>query len=160
MIFTQNKKYLFFSLVFFSTLFFYNCKSTKTESNTLIEEPAAELIEEESILPLENKKELTLLFAGDIMAHSVNYRISDYSKIWRDVQYLIEPADLAFGNIEAPIDTTQETQNYPNFNMSLEYVPAAIDAGFDVFSLCNNHTNDQNLNGIKETEKTVRLSAF
>lgn len=155
MIFTQNKKYLFFSLVFFSTLFFYNCKSTKTESNTLIEEPAAELIEEESILPLENKKELTLLFAGDIMAHSVNYRISDYSKIWRDVQYLIEPADLAFGNIEAPIDTTQETQNYPNFNMSLEYVQAAIDAGFDVFSLCNNHTNDQNLNGIKETEKTV-----
>jgi len=98
---------------------------------------------------------LTLLFAGDIMAHSVNYAISDYPKIWRDVKDLIEPCDLAFANIEAPIDDTQPAQNYPNFNMPQAYVEAAIDAGFNVFSLCNNHTNDQGLEGIKETQKTV-----
>jgi poly-gamma-glutamate synthesis protein (capsule biosynthesis protein) len=39
--------------------------------------------------------------------------------------------------------------------MSQAYVEAAVDAGFDVFSLCNNHTNDQGLNGIKETIKTA-----
>ena len=98
---------------------------------------------------------ITLLFAGDIMAHSVNYYISDYPKIWRDVKYIIEPCDLAFANIESPIDTTQKWQSYPNFNMPQGYVEAAVDAGFDVFSLCNNHTNDQGKSGIKETVKSA-----
>ena len=102
-----------------------------------------------------NKDTITLLFAGDIMAHSVNYNISDYPKIWRDVKYLIEPCDLAFANIEAPVDITQKPSNYPNFNMPQEYIEAAVDAGFDVFSLCNNHTNDQGRNGIKETVKSA-----
>lgn len=98
---------------------------------------------------------ITLLFAGDIMAHSVNYNISTYEKIWRDVKAVIEPADLAFANIEAPIDTTKAASSYPNFNMTKKYVQASIDAGFDVFSLCNNHTNDQYLTGINETLNTT-----
>ena len=97
-----------------------------------------------------------VFFAGDIMAHSVNYNISSYDKIWRDVKELIKKPDLAFGNIEAPVDTTQSASNYPNFNMPQSYVEAAIDAGFDVFSLCNNHTNDQGLSGIQETQKTSK----
>ncbi|MCR5188273.1 MAG: CapA family protein [Treponema sp.] len=97
---------------------------------------------------------ISLLFAGDIMAHNVNYNISTYSKIYRDVKYYIEASDLAFANIEAPIDTTKAASSYPNFNMTQKYVQAAVDAGFDVFSLCNNHTNDQGLNGILETIKT------
>lgn len=104
----------------------------------------------------QNNDSITLLFAGDIMAHDINYKISDYPKIWRDVKHLIEPADLAFANIEAPIDTTKNYSTYPNFNMTKGYVEAAIDAGFDVFSLINNHTNDQGLNGIKETVKTTQ----
>ena len=31
-----------------------------------------------------------------------------------------------------------------------------VDAGFDVFSLCNNHTNDQYKSGILETIKTTQ----
>nr|MCR4823370.1 CapA family protein [Treponema sp.] len=42
---------------------------------------------------------------------------------------------------------------YPQFNMHSEYVEEAIKAGFNVFSLANNHTNDQYLQGIKETKK-------
>lgn len=99
---------------------------------------------------------ITLLFGGDIMAHTVNYQVSEYAKIWRDVKDEILPADLAFGNIEAPIDTTRPASSWPNFNMTKKYVEAAVDAGFDVFSLCNNHTNDQGLNGIKETMKTTQ----
>lgn len=100
-------------------------------------------------------EEIELLFAGDIMAHTNNYRISSFDKIWRDVKYLIEGNDLAFANIEAPIDTTKPVSNYPNFNMPQDYVQAAVDAGFNVFSLCNNHSNDQYLEGIEETLKTV-----
>ena len=103
----------------------------------------------------ESDDEIRLLFAGDIMAHTNNYHISSFDKIWRDVKYLIDGNDLVFANIEAPIDTTKPVSNYPNFNMPQNYVQAAVDAGFNVFSLCNNHSNDQYLDGIKETLKTV-----
>ena len=102
------------------------------------------------------KNEITLLFGGDIMAHSVNYQISTYSKIWRDIKDITIEPDLTFANLEAPIDTTKAASSYPNFNTTRKYVQAAIDAGFDVFSLCNNHTNDQGLTGIKETIKTAK----
>jgi len=106
------------------------------------------------------KDTITLLFGGDVMAHTENYNISTYEKIWRDVKYIIQPADLAFANIESPVDTTKPAASYPSFNMTQKYLQAAIDAGFDVFSLCNNHTNDQYISGIKETIKTTsRLTA-
>ena len=103
----------------------------------------------------ESDDEIRLLFAGDIMAHTNNYHISSFDKIWRDVKYLIDGNDLVFANIEAPVDTSKPVSNYPNFNMPQDYVQAAVDAGFNVFSLCNNHSNDQYLDGIKETLKTV-----
>ena len=122
--------------------------------------PETEVLREKNILDETDDKdepndEIKLLFAGDIMAHTNNYHISSFDKIWRDVKYLIDGNDLVFANIEAPIDTTKPVSNYPNFNMPQNYVQAAVDAGFNVFSLCNNHSNDQYLDGIKETLKTV-----
>ena len=90
------------------------------------------------------------------MAHTVNYAITDYAKIWKDITPLLQSSDLAFANIEAPIDTTKKHSSYPNFNMTYNYVNASITAGFNVFSLCNNHTNDQGLTGIQETAKTTK----
>ncbi|MBR5645990.1 MAG: CapA family protein [Treponema sp.] len=103
-----------------------------------------------------NKDEITLLFAGDVMAHSPNYNMKDYEIIWDGIRDIVSSADLAFANIEAPVDTTKDPQNYPYFNMPLSYVQSTINAGFDVFSLCNNHTNDQGLEGIKETTKSFK----
>ena len=122
--------------------------------------PETEILQEKVVLAEtddkdESNDEIRLLFAGDIMAHTNNYHISSFDKIWRDVKYLIDGNDLVFANIEAPIDTTKPVSNYPNFNMPQNYVQAAVDAGFNVFSLCNNHSNDQYLDGIKETLKTV-----
>lgn len=154
---------IFIYSLFASLFLFFSCGTTSVET-----EPERKVIEEEIIeevqtveeaIPLPTSQDsntISLLFAGDIMAHSVNYVISDYPKIWRDVKYLIEPCDLAFANIEAPIDDTRKPHTYPNFNMPQAFVEAAVDAGFDVFSLCNNHTNDQGLDGIKETMKTVQ----
>ena len=153
------RKYsLIFSASLFSAFLFFSCASSKADEPE-IEESQIEVAEEESfaeeLLP-EDDGTISLLFAGDIMAHSVNYAISDFPKIWRDVKYFIEPADLAFANIESPIDDTRKPHTYPNFNMPQAYIEAAIDAGFDVFSLSNNHTNDQGLNGIKETVKSTQ----
>ena len=107
------------------------------------------------IKPADKEETLSVLFAGDIMAHNINYRVSDFSKIWNDVKGEIQKADLALANIEAPVDQTKSVSSYPDFNMSKKFVQAAIDAGFDAFSLSNNHTNDQLANGILETVRTT-----
>ena len=130
------------------------------KENQVKNPPETEVLQEKVVLAEVDDKdetddEIKLLFAGDIMAHTNNYHISSFDKIWRDVKYLIDGNDLVFANIEAPIDTTKPVSSYPNFNMPQNYVQAAVDAGFNVFSLCNNHSNDQYLDGIKETLKTV-----
>lgn len=101
----------------------------------------------------EIEKQTHLLFAGDIMAHQNNYNFGRYDRIWLDVQDTVRAADLAFANIEAPVASSLPWSSYPNFNMHPSYIEAAITAGFDVFSLANNHTNDQGLEGIQETRK-------
>ena len=151
---------LSFSFFFlFAINIFFSCGTTSKIINEPAEEaPLIQAPETESQHKNQNhnKDTITLLFAGDIMAHSVNYYITTYEKIWRDVHDIISEPDLAFANIEAPIDTTKAASSYPNFNMTQKYVQAAVDAGFDVFSLCNNHTNDQYKSGILETIKTTQ----
>lgn len=96
---------------------------------------------------------LSLVFAGDIMAHRPNYTHTDFARIWRDIAPLVQSGDVGFANVEAPVANSLPWSTYPQFNMHTEYVEEAIKAGFAVFSLANNHTNDQSLAGMKETKK-------
>ncbi|MDR3342745.1 MAG: CapA family protein [Treponema sp.] len=95
--------------------------------------------------------ELVITFTGDIMAHDVNFMMHDYNMIYDELQEMLTSDDLTFGNLEAPVVSSLPYENYPMFNMQGPYVQAAIDGGFDVFSLANNHANDQGLQGIQET---------
>ncbi len=104
------------------------------------------------LLPADS--DITLLFGGDIMAHDQNYTVKDFDDIWKDVKLIIQGADIAFANIEAPVDSTRPVSSFPKFNMSVDYLEAVIKAGFSVFSMCNNHSNDQGLKGIHETIKS------
>lgn len=94
---------------------------------------------------------LDLTFTGDLMAHTSNFRMADYSLIYKDIEYITRNDDLTFTNLEVPVVADQPYENYPNFNIQPPYVEAAINAGFDVFSLANNHTNDQFAKGIAST---------
>lgn len=96
-------------------------------------------------------KNLRLLFAGDIMAHTQNFAMKDYSLIWDDVREQVESADFSFANLEAPVDKSKPFESYPTFNMQPSYPAAALDAGFNLISLANNHSNDQGSQGIKAT---------
>ena len=87
------------------------------------------------------------------MAHNVNYRMKDYNKIYTDILNITQNDDLTFCNLETPVDGTIPYETYPTFNVQPPYLQAAVDAGFEVFSLANNHTNDQNGHGITETYK-------
>lgn len=125
----------YFYAITAAVFFLFSCKSLPETEKT--EEP----------------ERLTLLFAGDIMAHRSNYSMKNYSKIWKDIKPLVSGADFSFANIEAPVNKNLPFSPYPDFNMQPSYPEAAIDAGFNVFSLVNNHTNDKGLEGIKETRK-------
>ena len=104
-------------------------------------------------IPVEEEKEQTisLVFAGDIMAHKENFRMKNFDKIWEDIRPITSQADFSFANLEAPVCDELPFSTYPNFNMNSPFPEAAIKAGINVFSLINNHTKDQGLKGILAT---------
>ena len=62
---------------------------------------------------------LSLTFAGDIMAHDVNYNRPPYSKIYEHVAPYLLSDDLSFGNLEFPCDPEKPMSNFPCFNVHL-----------------------------------------
>lgn len=85
------------------------------------------------------------------MAHDVNYKTAPLSDIYKGVRSELINDDLSFINLEFPIDETIKQSSYPAFNVHPGYVEAAIDGGFDVFSLANNHTNDYGIDSVLKT---------
>lgn len=140
----MKKNTFIISAILTAGLSFFSCNTTEKLADATASEASAASEEESSII---------LTFAGDIMAHAPNYKNPDYDRIWRDITPLIQTSDLAFANIEAPVADSLPWSTYPQFNMHSEYVEAAVRAGFNVFSLANNHTNDQYLDGIKQTKR-------
>ncbi|WP_319560201.1 CapA family protein [Marispirochaeta sp.] len=90
-------------------------------------------------------------FAGDIMAHDVNYLNPSYDEIYRGVTAFLQEDLLSFANLEFPVDNSKPLQNYPHFNVHSAYVDAAVEAGFQVFSAANNHSADQGSESIAAT---------
>jgi poly-gamma-glutamate synthesis protein (capsule biosynthesis protein) len=153
-----------YSLISSAALFFLvSCKTipkrTFSETSAVPAAPEQQKAPE-AILP---SPTLTLLFGGDIMAHRPNFGMNNFSTIWKDTAALIKSADFSFANIEAPVDDDLPYSSYPDFNMQHEYPEAAADAGFNVFSLVNNHSNDQGYSGMMHTynwaEKVSRKTA-
>ena len=99
---------------------------------------------------------LVMTFAGDLMAHNVNFNMSMYDLIYKDVEKILHNDDFSFVNIETPVCDTLPLSTYPNFNVHTSYLRAAVQAGFDVLSFANNHTNDHGRTGIDGTLAAVR----
>ena len=100
-------------------------------------------------------KSFTLAFAGDIMAHDVNYNRKPYNPIYDGIQDLVWEADLSFANLEFVFDPKKPPRSYPYFNAPPDYVKAAILGGFNVFSLANNHSLDMGTASIFETIEAI-----
>jgi poly-gamma-glutamate synthesis protein (capsule biosynthesis protein) len=118
---------------------------TPTEPNETIPDPPPVLTE------VRDYPVLSLTFAGDIMAHDVNYNRTPYNKIYRDITRFLIEDDLSFANLEFPVQASIPMANYPLFNIHPSYVEAAIESGFDVFSVANNHITDQGKEGVTAT---------
>lgn len=105
----------------------------------------------------EGIQELNLSFVGDIMAHPPNFRMNDYSRIYSGVAHIFQNDDLSFANMEFVMDQGRPMAGFPRFNVHRSYMEAAVDAGFDVFSLANNHINDYGSAGIYRTRNELNL---
>ncbi|MCR5622589.1 MAG: CapA family protein [Treponema sp.] len=96
---------------------------------------------------------LLISFAGDLMAHNELWKhTNDYDKMYDDVREMLTASDLSLANMETPVDAKKPFSTYPSFNVHPDYADAAVRAGFNLFSLSNNHTNDKGFEGIQETE--------
>jgi hypothetical protein len=98
---------------------------------------------------------LQLTFAGDIMMHTANYLTRDYEGIYNSIRPYLKKDDLSFANLEFPVDPARPFSSYPRFNGTAEYVEAAVEGGFDVFSLANNHAFDQGRDGVFQTLRVL-----
>ena len=90
------------------------------------------------------------------MAHTVNFNMKSYDLIYTDVEKILHNDDLSFVNVETPVCDVLPLSTYPSFNVHTPYVRAAVQAGFDVLSLANNHTNDHGKIGIDGTLTAIR----
>ena len=98
---------------------------------------------------------LDLVMVGDTVVHSNVYRDAqhngtyDFTGQLDRMKPIIEPYDLAFYNQETILaGAIAPASNYPRFNTPTQFGDAMLDAGFNLVSLANNHTNDMGVKGI------------
>ena len=101
--------------------------------------------------------QVTLLFAGDLMQHEPQIKAArqadgtyDYSGVFDLMAPEIKRADLAIANFEVTLGGPP-FKGYPQFCAPDEYLQAAIDAGFDILTTCNNHSVDTRARGLDRT---------
>ncbi len=117
--------------------------------NSVIDQEAYQ--SEQPLPPSPPKDTILLTFAGDIMAHTNVTRMENFSLIYADITPITLHDSLTFANLETPVYSDKPYENYPTFNVQSPFADEAVKAGFDVFSLANNHTNDQGKTGILKT---------
>lgn len=112
----------------------------------------------QEVLPTNSKKELKLIFGGDVMlsrtvnAKMVNYQ--DYSWPFRLIASTTAAADITIFNLESPF---LKNANYqvPSGSFSFRTNPLAIEglllSGVDVLSLANNHMLNAGQQGLIDT---------
>ncbi|XP_074659343.1 PGA biosynthesis protein CapA-like [Tubulanus polymorphus] len=111
-------------------------------------------------------KTISLLFAGDIMAHRDITRTAydeetqtyDYNPIFRFIKSRLSGVDFAIGNLECSVGSSPDA-DWANGHFTIVVPPAFVEAlrnaGFDVLVTANNHANDIGKAGIVKTSETL-----
>ena len=137
------------------------CEAPAPSSTTV---PPPETVEEPPIK--DSLHRMKLIFVGDIMQHddqirsavgdpalmrSTDQSLFDYEPVFRYVAPLLRQADLAVGNLELTLSAKGKYRGYPMFRAPDALAYALKEAGFDVLSTCNNHSNDGYSYGLRHT---------
>lgn len=118
-------------------------------------------------LSTQNSATLNLLFVGDIMGHDSQIESAevgegryDYTPCFQFVEGIIESADLAVGNLELTLPGEPPYRGYPQFRSPDALAHALRQAGFDLLTTANNHSNDAGPEGVINTIETLDKAGF
>ncbi|MFH1978796.1 MAG: CapA family protein [Patescibacteria group bacterium] len=113
-------------------------------------DPVIYLSEQEASLKslFKDSQTLSLVFVGDVMldrgveASVAKNAEGDFSFLFEKTDF-IKDADIAFGNLEGPIaDAGKDLGKLYSFRFKPDAMDILKKAGFDVFSIANNHIAD------------------
>jgi poly-gamma-glutamate capsule biosynthesis protein CapA/YwtB (metallophosphatase superfamily) len=112
--------------------------------------------EEETATPEIEGDTVSLALVGDLLPAARVLELmmkNGYDYPFREAKSELESADIAAGNLEAPITTrgTPALDKQYVFRGTPEAVTALKEAGFDYLSLANNHTLDYGWEGLSDT---------
>jgi poly-gamma-glutamate capsule biosynthesis protein CapA/YwtB (metallophosphatase superfamily) len=110
---------------------------------------------------------LRLMFAGDIMSQLSQIEAAetsggryDYTPCFQYIRPILETADVAIGNLECTLPGHPPYTGYPCFKSPEQLAKALKINGFDLLVTANNHALDSGLDGLNNTNKTVREAGF
>lgn len=103
-----------------------------------------------------------LLFAGDAMQHSTQYKWAwdkqtrryDYEPNFRYLRPYLAEADINMVNFETTL-SGKPYGGYPRFRTPDAFFYELVDAGFQIFSVANNHILDGDKRGTRRTLKKL-----
>ena len=107
-------------------------------------------------------KRVSFSASGDSLIHDTIYlqakkladgvvKQYDFTHIFANVKDFLSNYDINFLNQETLVNDAFEPSSYPMFSTPVELGQASYDAGYNVFSLSNNHSYDKGALGISAT---------
>ncbi|MDD5765921.1 MAG: CapA family protein, partial [Candidatus Marinimicrobia bacterium] len=112
-----------------------------------------------SFLRADQKKKVTIVFAGDLTLGNELIPVikelgADYP--FDSVANIVRCADIAVANLESPLTVGGKAQKKKyTFSAPPSYIDGPIHAGFDLFTLANNHILDFGVDGLNSTIHTL-----
>jgi poly-gamma-glutamate capsule biosynthesis protein CapA/YwtB (metallophosphatase superfamily) len=119
-----------------------------------------------AVTPFPEPRYVSLLFAGDVMAHKKQIdchrfgAVYDFTDDYIYIQEIISAADIAVVNLETPMTGEGPYAGYPHFNAPDSLADALLYAGVDVIATANNHALDQGIDGAIRTCSFLRNAGF
>ena len=106
-------------------------------------------------------EEISFLFMGDFMQHGPQIKAAkdsndnyNYDHYFEFTNSLINSVDFAVANLEVTLAGEPYT-GYPRFSAPDEYAVAIKQAGFDILTTANNHSNDRGKSGLIRTIRVL-----
>ena len=139
-------------------------KKITAEAAQAEEAPGEEAPVEEAQKREEEETRITFTAVGDNLINEVLYEQAaeraagtgeetkyDFAPCYAKIAPFIQEHDVNWIDIETLMTDTLEPSGYPAFSTPGDSGRALINAGWNVFSLCSNHTYDQGAEGIRQS---------